>query len=73
MAFLFDNLLVWVGGKIKDMAEEELYGDKEKIQTELLGLQGRLDMGEISEEEYKVKEEQILDRLQIALEREKEE
>jgi ribosomal protein L29 len=52
MAFLFDDLVFWIGEEIKEMAEAELYGNKEKINERLLDLQARLDMGEIQEKEY---------------------
>ena len=72
MAFLFDDLVVWIGKKVKEMADEELYGSSEKIQEELQTLQARLDMGELTEEEYQQKEEEILERLKIAREKEEE-
>lgn len=73
MAFLFDDLVVWIGKKIKDMADEELYGDKEKIREQLLSLQAKLDMGEISEEEYQVREKELLEKLEGIRETEEEE
>jgi hypothetical protein len=64
MAFLFDDLVFWIGKEIKEMAEEELYGNKEKINERLLDLQAKLDMGEIQEEEYIMKEKELLDGLE---------
>lgn len=64
MAFLFDDLVFWIGKEIKEMAEAELYGDKEKINERLLDLQAKLDMGEIQEEEYTIKEKELLDWLE---------
>jgi hypothetical protein len=64
MAFLFDDLVFWIGKEIKEMAEAELYGHKEKINERLLDLQARLDMGEIQEEEYIMKEKELLDWLE---------
>ncbi|MBI1871254.1 MAG: gas vesicle protein GvpG [Chlamydiae bacterium] len=58
--FLFDDLVIWLGKKIKDMAENELYGSREKVMERLLLLQAKLDMGEIGEEEYNLKEKEIL-------------
>lgn len=66
MAFLFDDLVVWIGKKVKDMAEEELYGSREKIHEQLLSLQAKLDMGEITEEEYGVREKELLEKLEEA-------
>jgi hypothetical protein len=64
MAFLFDDLVFWIGREIKEMAESELYGNKEKINERLLDLQARLDMGEIQEKEYIMKEKELLDGLE---------
>ncbi len=64
MAFLFDDLVFWIGKEIKEMAEQELYGNKEKINERLLDLQARLDMGEIQEKEYIMKEKELLDGLE---------
>jgi len=63
MAFLFDDLIFWIGEEIKEMAEAELYGNKEKINERLLDLQARLDMGEIQEKEYIMREKELLDGL----------
>lgn len=63
MAFLIDDMVVWIGKKIKDVAEEELYGNPEKIHEQLVSLQAKLDMGEISEEQYKKEEEILLKKL----------
>lgn len=63
MAFLIDDLVVWIGKKVKDMAEEELYGNKEKIHEQLVSFQAKLDMGEITEEQYKKEEEILLEKL----------
>ncbi len=64
MAFLLDDLVFWIGQEIKEMAEAELYGNKEKINERLLDLQARLDMGEIQEKEYIMRENELLDRLE---------
>jgi len=64
MAFLFDDLVFWIGEEIKEMAEAELYGNKEKINERLLDLQARLDMGEIQEKEYIMREKELLDGLE---------
>jgi hypothetical protein len=63
MVFLLDDLVFFIGKKIKEMAEEEIYGDKNKIQEILLNLQAKLDMGEIREEEYKIMEKELLEKL----------
>jgi uncharacterized membrane protein len=65
MAFLLDDFVVWLGTKVKDMAEDELYGSKEKIHENLIALQAKLDMGELTEEEYAKREEELLAQLQL--------
>lgn len=73
MAFLIDDLVFWIGKKVKEMADEELYGNKEKIREELVNLQAKLDMGELTEEEYDLKEKEILARLEEAEAKDEEE
>ena len=67
--FLLDDILLapikgikWIGEKLQDMATQELF-DPDKIREELMTLQAKLDMGDISEEEYGVKEKELLARL----------
>jgi hypothetical protein len=50
---------------IEDMAERELY-DVDRIRDDLLLLQLHLDEGEISEEEYEEREQEIMARLRAA-------
>jgi len=71
MAFLIDDILlaplkgiVWIAEKVRDMAQEELEDTSEKLQRELLDLQMRLEMEEITEQEHKKKEDEILKRLE---------
>jgi len=54
--------VMWIGSKLKESAETEVT-DESKVREELLHLQMRLEMGEVSEEEYKKKEEKILERM----------
>ncbi|MDE5413661.1 gas vesicle protein GvpG [Alkalihalobacterium chitinilyticum] len=61
--------VIKVGEKIKEEADRELY-DLEFIQQQLVQLQMLLEMGEITEQEYAVKEEELLLRYEIAMERE---
>ncbi|MBT9140400.1 MAG: hypothetical protein DDT30_00976 [Dehalococcoidia bacterium] len=49
--------------KIRDMAEEELYGE-DKIKQDLLELQMKLEMEEITEEEYMMAEAALMERLE---------
>jgi len=55
--------VAWIGQKLKDQAETELT-DKSKVQEELLILQMRFEMDEISEEEYEKKEAELLEKLE---------
>lgn len=49
--------------KIRDMAEEECWGE-DRIKQELLELQLRLEMDEITEEQYVVAEGALMERLE---------
>lgn len=49
--------------KIRDIAEEELYGE-DKIKQELLELQMKLEMDELTEEEYAIAEAALMERLE---------
>jgi hypothetical protein len=67
--FLLDSILlaplkgvVWLGGKINDVAEQEL-NDVGRIKEELMALQMRFEMDEITEQQYTEQERNLLDRL----------
>lgn len=67
--FLIDDILlaplkvvIWVAEKIKEVAEQELY-DEGRIKEKLMELQFKLELEEISEEEYKKQEKELLARL----------
>lgn len=67
--FLLDDILLapikgikWIGEKVRDFADKELY-DPDKIREELMTLQAKLDMGEIGEEEYGIREKELLERM----------
>lgn len=51
--------VTWVGEKILERATAEL-DDKENLHKRLLALQLAFDMGDISEEEFEVQEEELL-------------
>jgi len=55
--------LCMVVEKIRDMADEELYGE-DKIKQELLELQMKLEMDELTEEEYAIAEAALMERLE---------
>jgi len=67
--FLIDSILlapvkgvVWLGEKLNEVAEREL-NDDGLIKQELMELQLRFELDEISEQEYNEKESELLDRL----------
>ena len=73
MAFLLDDILLlpikgpiagfkWVMNTIQKMADEELMNDQ-PWKERLIELQMRLELGEISEEEYAVEEQQVFQAL----------
>lgn len=53
----------FIAKKLSDIAEEDIT-DTSKIQEELLELQMRYEMDEITEEEYDKKETKLLERLE---------
>ncbi|PIP11731.1 MAG: gas vesicle protein GvpG [bacterium (Candidatus Stahlbacteria) CG23_combo_of_CG06-09_8_20_14_all_40_9] len=68
--FLIDDLLLLpaqlfidIAEQIRDMAENELYGE-DKIKEELLRLELMQEAGEITEDEYKKAEAILLKRLE---------
>jgi len=70
MAFIIDGILlsplrftVWIAEKLKENAYNEMT-DESKVHEELLQLQMRHEMGEISEEEYEKKETRLMERLE---------
>ncbi len=78
MGFLVDLLtfpvlgpikgVIWIAEKVDEQVEKELY-DEDKVRGQLMELELRLDVGEISEEEYLEAEEVLLDRLKVIRER----
>jgi len=52
----------WLAEKIDEAAEDELL-DEDKVRGELLELQMRLEMSEITEEEYEEQEKALVERL----------
>jgi len=53
------QLIHWLGQKLIEAAESEMY-DEGRLRGELLELQVRLDMGEVTEDEYNEREESLL-------------
>jgi len=72
MGFVFDLLtspvlgpirgVHWLATKVAEAAEGELL-DEDRVRNELLELQMRLDMGEITEEQYDEQERVLLEQL----------
>ena len=67
--FLIDTILlapvngvIWIGKKLNEVVENELY-DEGRIKEKLMELQVRYEMDEVSEEEYKKQEKELLERL----------
>jgi hypothetical protein len=73
--FLIDDILlapllgplkgiVWLGRKINDVVENEFYNE-DHIREELMELQMRFELDEITEEEYGGRETALLERLDV--------
>ena len=72
MGFVFDLLtspvlgpirgVHWLATKVAEAAESEVL-DESKVRGELMELQIRLEMGEITEEEYEEQERVLVERL----------
>jgi hypothetical protein len=74
--FLVDDLvlapihgLLWIFGKIRDAAEEEIAGEADRITAELSELYMRLETGRITEAEFEARERVLLDRLEAIQQR----
>lgn len=71
MPFLLDDIILaplnvvkWIAEKVNEQAVGELT-DRSRIQEELMELQIRFEMEEISEEEFKKKETELMRRLDV--------
>lgn len=62
--------ILWLGGQLLERANTEL-DDQENLQKQLLALQLAFDLGDISEEDFEIQEEELLLKIQ-ALEEESE-
>lgn len=70
MAFIADDLLLgpvkfvkWIAEKVMEVAERELT-DEGGVQEEILGLQILYEMGEMTDEEYQVREDRLMKELE---------
>lgn len=52
----------WIAEKVLEQAEKEYY-DPEVIRSELVNLSEKLEAGEITDDEYKEREGELLERL----------
>ncbi|MCL2937348.1 MAG: gas vesicle protein GvpG [Trichodesmium sp. St16_bin2-tuft] len=57
--------ITWLGKKMQEQVDTEVDG-KENLSKKLLALQLALDMGEISEEDFEVQEEELLLAIQAS-------
>lgn len=55
--------VIWIGEQLLERAEAEL-DDKQNLSKRLLALQLAFDMGDISEEDFEVQEEELLLQIQ---------
>lgn len=72
MGFIFDLLTApvlgpirgvhWLATKVAEAAESELL-DESKVRGQLIELQMRLEMGEVTEEEYDAQEKVLVEQL----------
>jgi len=61
--FLIDDLLIWLGKKLQEVAEGEV-NDESKLKEELLKVRTLFETDQISEEELIKREGEILKRLE---------
>lgn len=59
------NLVIKIGEKVKEEADKQLY-DLPTIQQKLIQLQMMYELGDISEEAYEEKENELIIRYEIA-------
>ena len=64
--------IFWLGEQILERANAEL-DDKENLQKQLLALQLAFDIGDISEEDFEIQEEELLLEIQAMEEEEEQE
>ena len=58
--------LVWIAEQIEERATDEL-DKKENLQKRLTSLQLRFDLGDISEEDFVIQEQEILEAMELEL------
>ena len=60
--------VTWIAEKVAEQADRELFSE-EAVRGQLMELELRYDLGEVSEEEYLAAEELLLERLRVIRER----
>ncbi|MGL4378429.1 MAG: gas vesicle protein GvpG [Microcoleaceae cyanobacterium] len=55
--------VIWIGEQIQERVDSEI-DDRDNLQKQLLSLQLAFDLGDISEEEFEEKEEELLMKIQ---------
>lgn len=60
--FIIDDVLIWIAENLEEAASAELM-DESKLKEELIMLQTSLELEEITEEEYKGLEKNLMERL----------
>jgi hypothetical protein len=60
--------IVWIARKVAEQADRVLY-DEDAVRGQLMELELRFDLGEISEDDYAEAEEALLARLRVIRER----
>ena len=60
--------IVWIAETIQDEADKQFYGE-DAVRAQLMELEVKMDLGEISEEAYTEAETVLLQRLKIARDR----
>jgi hypothetical protein len=55
--------VIWIGEQIQERVDAEI-DDRDNLQKQLLSLQLAFDLGDISEEEFEVQEEELLMKIQ---------
>ena len=56
--------IAWIAEKVAEQADRETYNE-DGVRGQLMELELRLDLGEISEEEYMAAEEELLAQLRV--------
>jgi len=60
--------LIWIAEKVAEQADREMY-DEESIRGQLAELEIRYELGEINDEKYQAKEDDLIERLKVIRER----